>query len=90
MVSDRPGIGALERAERAGVPSAVIRTKERAPEDVAAETLGVLGEHAIDVVFLAGYLKLLPGTGGLRVPRAGSSTSTRRSSPRSGGRGCTG
>lgn len=61
VVADRPGIGALERAERARVPSTVIRTKDRDPADVAAETLSALGTHAIDVVFLAGYLKLLPG-----------------------------
>jgi phosphoribosylglycinamide formyltransferase-1 len=60
VVADRPGIGALERAERAGVATVVIRTKERDPADVAAETLSALQSHAIDVVFLAGYLKLLP------------------------------
>lgn len=60
VVSDRPDIGALTRAERAGVASRVIRTKDRDPADVAAETLDELRAHAVDVILLAGYLKLLP------------------------------
>lgn len=60
LVADRPGIGALERAERAGVPARVIPTRGRPPEEVAAETLAALEAHAVDVVFLAGYLKLVP------------------------------
>lgn len=61
VVTDRPDVGALERAARAGVPTRVIRTKERAPTEVASETLGALRARDVDVVFLAGYLKLLPG-----------------------------
>lgn len=60
VVSDRPGIGALDRAEKAGVPWRVIRTKDRDPAEVAAETLEALDGHGVDVIFLAGYLKLLP------------------------------
>ena len=60
VVTDRPGIGALERAEGAGVPTRVVRTKDRDPAEVAAETLAALGEHGIELIFLAGYLKLLP------------------------------
>jgi phosphoribosylglycinamide formyltransferase-1 len=60
VVADRPDIGALERAARAGLPTRVVRTKERAPADVAAETLEALRAHDVEVVFLAGYLKLLP------------------------------
>lgn len=60
VVSDRESAGALERARRAGVETRVIPTKGRTPEEVAAETIGALREHGVDVVFLAGYLKLLP------------------------------
>jgi formyltetrahydrofolate-dependent phosphoribosylglycinamide formyltransferase len=60
VVADRPDIGALERAARAQVPSRVIRTKGRPPAEVASETLDALRAHDIDVVFLAGYLRLLP------------------------------
>jgi phosphoribosylglycinamide formyltransferase-1 len=60
LVSDRDGAGALDRAEAAGVPRRVIHTKGRDPQDVAVETLAVLKEHGVRVIFLAGYLKLLP------------------------------
>ncbi len=60
VVSDREGTRALERAAEAGVPTRVIRTKGRGPHEVAEETLAALREHDIDVIFLAGYLKLVP------------------------------
>ncbi|MGD8320115.1 MAG: phosphoribosylglycinamide formyltransferase [Gemmatimonadota bacterium] len=60
VVTDRPGVGALERAERAGVATRTIPTKGREPADVASETLAVLEEHGVRVIFLAGYLKLVP------------------------------
>jgi formyltetrahydrofolate-dependent phosphoribosylglycinamide formyltransferase len=60
VVSDRPGAGALGRARTACVPERVISTKDRNPDDVAAETLAALAEHGVQVVCLAGYLKLLP------------------------------
>jgi len=61
LITDRPDIGALDRASAAGVPSWVIRTKDRDPAEVAAETLEALEAHGIGVIFLAGYLKLVPG-----------------------------
>ena len=60
LVADRDGIGALERARRAGVATRVVRTKGRTESDVAAETLTALEEHGVQVIFLAGYLKLVP------------------------------
>lgn len=52
--------GAIERARRAGVEWVVVPTRDRDPDAVARETLDVLERHAIDVVCLAGYLRLLP------------------------------
>lgn len=60
LVTDRPGIGALDRAERAGVEARVIATRDRAPGEVEAEMLALLGDAGIEVIFLAGYLKLVP------------------------------
>lgn len=60
VVSDRPDAGALDRAEAAGVACRVIATRGREPGDVAADTIAALDEHAIDVIALAGYLKLVP------------------------------
>ncbi len=60
VVSDRDGIGALERAEREGVPTAVIPVRGRAPEAVGEETLGTLADHDVQAICLAGYLRLVP------------------------------
>ncbi len=62
VISDRQGAGALARAESAGVATRVIPTKGRDPTEVAGETLAALAEHGIDLVFLAGYLKLIPAS----------------------------
>ncbi len=60
LISDRPDAGALERARRAGVPPQVIPVKGRPLEEVGKETLASLGEHDIQVILLAGYLRLIP------------------------------
>ena len=61
VVSDRDGIGALERAQSAGVPTAVINPKELdGPDSFAEALLKKLGEHGIELIALAGYLKLVP------------------------------
>lgn len=60
VLSDRPGAGALERARRAGIAQRVIEVKGRPAAEVADETLAALDEHGIDVVALAGYLRLVP------------------------------
>ncbi|MGD8867341.1 MAG: phosphoribosylglycinamide formyltransferase [Gemmatimonadales bacterium] len=61
VVSDRPGIGALERADTAGIPTAVVQPKDYAgATDYTVALLTVLREREIDIVALAGYLKLVP------------------------------
>ncbi len=60
VVSDREDAGALERARRAGVATRVIPTRDRTAEEIAAETLAALEEHGVRLVFLAGYMKLVP------------------------------
>jgi hypothetical protein len=61
VVSDRPDVGALDRAELAGVPRAIVRPKEYEGREAFGQALlDVLGAHDIDVIALAGYLKLLP------------------------------
>lgn len=54
--SDRPDAGALARARKAGVPTVLIGN---AGADAAA-LLAALGAHGIQLVVLAGYLKLVP------------------------------
>lgn len=55
VVSGRPDAGALTRADAAGVPRAVLAD----PADGAA-LLDLLDAQRIDLVVLAGYLKLVP------------------------------
>ncbi len=54
LVASRPAVGALERAERTGIPTAVLTPDEQG--DLAA----LLAQHRIDLVVLAGYLRLVP------------------------------
>ena len=55
VLSDRPGAKALERAAEAGITGATIAD----PAD-GAGLAATLEQHAIDMVVLAGYLKLVP------------------------------
>lgn len=54
LITNRPEAGALERARRSGVPTAVLTN----PDD-AAELIAVL-DQGVDLVVLAGYLRLVP------------------------------
>jgi phosphoribosylglycinamide formyltransferase 1 len=60
VVSDRPEAGALERARRRGVP-AVVLDPARHPgrDDFGAALVALLLEHTIDVVALAGFMRIL-------------------------------
>jgi formyltetrahydrofolate-dependent phosphoribosylglycinamide formyltransferase len=55
VISNKPNAGALDRAARAGVRTAVLTDHTD-----AKELLGVLRTHKADLVVLAGYLKLVP------------------------------
>jgi phosphoribosylglycinamide formyltransferase-1 len=57
VTSDRPDAGALERASKHGITNAVHST----PKQPDAAKLGdLLAEHSVDLIVLAGYLKLIP------------------------------
>lgn len=60
VVSDRPDAGALGRAEDAGVATRVVPTRDRPSDEVAAELLFALDDQDVKLVFLAGFLKLVP------------------------------
>lgn len=58
VASDRRDAGALARAAARGVPTAIIQTPSAA---VGAEPLdAILADHRVDLVALAGYLRLIP------------------------------
>lgn len=60
VISDRQGAGALERAREAGIAVHVIPVQARPIAAVTADTIDALESARIDVVALAGYLRLLP------------------------------
>lgn len=60
VVSDREGAGALDRAREADRLARIVTVSGRARDEVARETLTLLEEHDVRVVFLAGYLRLIP------------------------------
>ena len=60
LASDKPGAGALARAQSAGVPSAVFECADypgRAARDLAMRDW--LVQHEVELVVLAGYMQLL-------------------------------
>lgn len=60
LVCDRPKAFVVERAERAGIPAFMFRPKEYASrEQYEAEILQRLEELDIDLVVLAGYMRLV-------------------------------
>jgi phosphoribosylglycinamide formyltransferase-1 len=69
LLTDRAESGALARAAHAGVPGAVVPTKGRDLSEIGDEMLRILDAHAVDVVLLAGYLKLVPPAVVARYPR---------------------
>ena len=60
-VSDRPDVGALERAAAAGVPTVIIDPKDHDDLDAfGSALLEALRDHGVELVALAGYLRLVP------------------------------
>jgi formyltetrahydrofolate-dependent phosphoribosylglycinamide formyltransferase len=60
LLCDREDAAAIARAVEASVPVTVVRTNERPSADVAQEILEQLSMHRVDLVLLAGYVKLVP------------------------------
>jgi formyltetrahydrofolate-dependent phosphoribosylglycinamide formyltransferase len=59
VIADRP-CGAIERAERAGIEHSIIDPRTRAPDELVLTLLAALDAAAIDLIALAGYLRLVP------------------------------
>jgi len=58
-VADAPG---LEHARRAAVPTVVLDHKGRKREEYDAEVVSILQEHGVELVCLAGFMRLLSPT----------------------------
>ena len=59
VIASRPGVYALERAKKAGVPAFAIPRKELSLPEFEARCLALLEEHRIDYIVLAGFLTIL-------------------------------
>jgi phosphoribosylglycinamide formyltransferase 1 len=60
VVSDRANAGALRRAEAAGITARHVAVSGRSPHEVAADTIDALHAHHVELIALAGYLRLVP------------------------------
>lgn len=61
VVSNKPGVYALERAKNAGIETAVISKAELGAEGFDSELCRYMKEKKIDLVVLAGFLVILGG-----------------------------
>ena len=60
VVASKPGVYALERAEKAGIPSVVVSRKDCAGQaEFEEKILAALNAHHIDMIVLAGFLSIL-------------------------------
>ena len=60
VVSNVPGVYALERAKNAGIPTEVVRKKELGSQQAFEEKLmEILDGNGIDVIILAGFMTIL-------------------------------
>ena len=69
VVSDVPGAYALQRAERADVPALTLPRRQLGNEGFERQLSGLLGEHQVDMLVLAGFLGILSGGFTARWPR---------------------
>lgn len=60
VVSNKPGVRALERAKNAGIATATVARTDFSSREAFEETLlSVLGDHHINVIVLAGFMQIL-------------------------------
>lgn len=60
VISNSPGAYALKRAELHGIPSAVVRHEEYSSrEDFDNGMIGILRRHDVELVVMAGFMRLL-------------------------------
>ena len=59
VISNKPDAGGLEVAKRMGLEAAVIASKGKQREEHDREVVAALQQHKVDLVCLAGYMRLL-------------------------------
>jgi len=61
LIASKEGIGAIERAKKHGILSAVFSKKDYPDLENLYESLnGLLNSHGVDYIVLAGWLKIIP------------------------------
>ena len=59
VISNKPGAGGLTVARQLGLAAVVLPSKGKQREDHDREMVAVLREHKVDLICLAGYMRLL-------------------------------
>ncbi len=59
VISNRSDAFALQRAKNANIPAYFVSSKNKTPEKYDEEIMKILEEYKVDLVVLAGYLKIL-------------------------------
>jgi phosphoribosylglycinamide formyltransferase-1 len=59
VISDKPDVAGLEKAKTLGLNTRVIERNSRGREEHDCETIAALNEYEVDLVCLAGYMRLL-------------------------------
>lgn len=61
LIASKPGIGAIERAEKHGIPHAVFAKADYPDlEKLYSDLTGLLEGYGVDYIVLAGWLKIIP------------------------------
>jgi phosphoribosylglycinamide formyltransferase-1 len=61
VVSDQASAAGLELAQESGIPTLTIERQGRSREEHDRAIVAALNEHGVDIVCLAGYMRLLSG-----------------------------
>lgn len=59
VISDKPGAGGLQLAHQRGIETTVVQRRGRTREEHELEIISILRSHRVDLVCLAGYMRLL-------------------------------
>lgn len=63
LIASKEGIGAIERAKREGIETAVFAKKDYPDlEDLYAKLAALLNSEGVDYIVLAGWLKIIPAS----------------------------
>lgn len=63
VVASKPGVFALERAKKHGIPAEVVARKDYSdPEAMFAKISALLEERGVEAIVLAGYLVVIPAS----------------------------